>query len=226
MVIDSLSHAWMGKGGALEQVDNAAKRSQSKNTFGAWREVTPRHNSMVDAIIRFPGHVIATMRSKTEYVLEKDDRGKSVPRKIGIQPVQRDGLEYEFDVVCDLDLENNDLIIGKTRCDLLHGKIFRRAGKDIAAILTSWLDDGVDAPAPAPKVPPPAAVTETRPVSAPSGVDVDALAQAISAAKTLPELKEAANAIGRAKSKLPGPDVAHLRDLYSKAEAVIKRSAA
>lgn len=151
VVIDSLSHAWMGKGGALEQVDNAAKRSQSRNTFNAWREVTPQHNAMVDAIISAPLHVIATMRAKTEYVLEKDDRGKTVPRKVGIQPVQRDGLEYEFDVVADLDVENNDLIVGKTRCNVLHGKVYRKAGKDVADTLLRWLDDGAEAaPRPAP----------------------------------------------------------------------------
>lgn len=144
VVIDSLSHAWMGKGGALEQVDNAAKRSQSKNSFGAWREVTPQHNAMVDAIISAPLHIIATMRSKTEYVLETNERGKQVPRKIGIQPVQRDGLEYEFDVVADLEIENNDLIVGKTRCDELHGKVFRKAGKDVADILLGWLNDGTE----------------------------------------------------------------------------------
>lgn len=147
VVVDSLSHAWIGQGGALEQVDNIARRSQSKNSFGAWREVTPQHNAMVDAIVRAPLHVVVTMRAKTEYVLEKDDRGKTVPRKVGIQPVQRDGLEYEFDVVGDLD-ENNSLIVGKTRCPALAGKVFARAGKDIASHLTAWLTDGVDGPGP------------------------------------------------------------------------------
>lgn len=144
VVIDSLSHAWIGAGGALEQVDNAARRSQTKNSFGAWREVTPQHNAMVDAIVRAPLHVVATMRAKTEYVLEKDDRGKTVPRKVGIQPVQRDGLEYEFDVVGDLD-EGNNLIVGKTRCPALAGKVFAKAGKDIAGHLTAWLTDGAGA---------------------------------------------------------------------------------
>ncbi len=152
-VIDSLSHAWIGKGGALEQVDNAAKRSQSKNTFSAWREVTPQHNAMVDAIVRSPMHVIVTLRAKTEYVMEKDERtGKTAPRKIGVQPVQRDGLEYEFTVVADVEIENNDLIIGKTRCAALHGKVFRKAGKDFADILNAWLNDGGD-PASAPVAP-------------------------------------------------------------------------
>ena len=164
LVIDSLSHAWMGKGGALEQVDNAAKRSQG-NKFAAWRDVTPMHNALVDAILRSPMHVIVTMRTKTEYVLETNERGKQVPRKIGTQPIQRDGMEYEFDVVADVEQENHDLIIGKTRCSALDGKVFRKAGADVAKILSDWLTDGVEPP-PAPAPPPPPA---SAPVAKASG---------------------------------------------------------
>jgi cytidylate kinase len=150
LVIDSLSHAWIGTGGALEMVDNIAKRSQSRNSFNAWREVTPQHNAMVDAIIRAPLHVIVTMRAKTEYVMEKDERtGKTVPRKVGIQPVQRDGMDYEFDVVADVD-EDHNFIVSKTRCSTLADKVFKRAGTDVAGHLTAWLTDGSEAPASAP----------------------------------------------------------------------------
>lgn len=158
LVIDSLSHAWMGAGGALEMVDNAAKKSQSRNSFGAWREVTPIHNAMVDAILRAPLHVIVTMRAKTEYVLEKDERtGKTTPRKVGIQPVQRDGMEYEFDVVGDIT-EDHDFIVGKTRCPDLADRIFKKAGADVASVLTAWLTDGTEATA----KPAPASAIETQ----------------------------------------------------------------
>jgi hypothetical protein len=144
LIIDSLSHAWTGKEGALEQVDRVARRNQSGNTFGAWRDVTPRHNAMVDAIIGARLHIIATMRAKTEYVQEKNDKtGKTTVRKIGMAPVQRDGLEYEFDVVADLDQDNN-LIVGKTRCPALAGTVVPKAGREIAAKLTAWLEDGVE----------------------------------------------------------------------------------
>jgi len=156
IVIDSLSHAWMGKDGALEQVDRAAKRQSSGNTFMAWRDITPKHNRLVDTILNATAHVIVTMRTKTEYVLEENEKGKKVPRKVGLQPVQRDGLEYEFDVVGDLNLENQ-LTIGKTRCPVLAGQYFERPGKNVADILNAWITDGAPAPpppAPAPAVPP------------------------------------------------------------------------
>ena len=147
LVIDSLSHAWSGKDGALEQVDKAAKRSQSGNSFAAWREVTPHHNALVDAILQSKCHVIATMRTKTEYTLEENEKGKKVPKKIGMAPVQRDGVEYEFDVVADMNLEH-DLIVTKTRCHLIDGLIVNKPGNELAATLKGWLDGGT---APAPK---------------------------------------------------------------------------
>jgi hypothetical protein len=145
LVIDSLTHAWSGVGGALEQVDSIAKRSQSKNTFAAWRDVTPQHNALINAIIRAPMHVLVTMRAKTEYVMEKDERtGRTTPRKIGIQPDQRSGMEYEFDVVGDVDVDHN-FMVSKTRCKALDGKVYRHAGADVASLLATWLTDGVDA---------------------------------------------------------------------------------
>lgn len=155
IILDSLSHAWAGKDGALELVDRASRRAQTNNNFGAWRDVTPLHNSMVDTIIGAKIHIIATMRAKTAYVQEKDPKtGRTSVRKVGMAPVQRDGLEYEFDVVADIDTENN-LVIGKTRCPSIAGAVYNKAGKEVATKLKNWLSDGGSvrdaAPAPAPK---------------------------------------------------------------------------
>lgn len=151
IVIDSLSHAWMGKDGALEMVDRAAARSKSGNSFGAWREVTPQHNNMVEAIITSPCHVICTMRSKTEYVQDRDERGKTVIRKVGLQPVQRDGMEYEFDVVGDID-HAHQLIVTKSRIPTLSDAVISKPGADLAAQLRTWLDTGPEPVAPSPPV--------------------------------------------------------------------------
>lgn len=161
LIIDSLSHAWMGKDGALELVDRAAKRSQSGNSYVAWRDVTPLHNALVEAMIQSKLHLIVTLRSKQDYVQEKDEKtGKTVIRKIGLAPVQRDGLEYEFDVYGDLDQDNN-LIIGKTRCSVLTGQVIRRPGKPLAETLRGWLGSGPVEPAPQPSAPPPLPVMVT-----------------------------------------------------------------
>ncbi len=154
LVIDSLSHAWVGKDGALEQVDKAARRTQSGNNFGAWRDVTPQHNAMVDAMISSKMHIIGTMRAKTEYVQEKDPKtGRTTIRKVGMAPIQRDGLEYEFDVVADLDADNN-FIVGKTRCPQLSGAVVNRAGREVARTLKNWLTDGAPSEPPKPEARP------------------------------------------------------------------------
>jgi AAA domain len=137
-VCDSLSHYWMGPDGELEMVDNAAKASRSGNSFAAWKTVTPIHNQLVDTMLRSPIHILVSMRTKTEWVIEKDEKGKSVPRKVGLQPVMRDGIEFEFDVCGDID-QDNTLTITKTRCSALTGKSINRPGREMADVLKTWL---------------------------------------------------------------------------------------
>ncbi|HZE34069.1 MAG TPA: ATP-binding protein, partial [Actinoallomurus sp.] len=96
VIVDSLSHFWMGSGGMLEQVDHAAKRSYGGNSFGGWKEARPMERQMIDALLGYPGHVIVTMRTKTEWVVQENERGRKEPKKIGTKPEQRDGIEYEF----------------------------------------------------------------------------------------------------------------------------------
>lgn len=138
VVLDSLSHAWNGTGGLLEIVDQIAIRMKTSNTYAAWKDATPLQNRLVEAILRADLHVIATMRSKQDYVQEQDDRGRTRIRKLGMAPVQRDGFEYEFDVFMDMDMDNNG-IIGKTRCPALTNRVFAKPGADIAGILSEWL---------------------------------------------------------------------------------------
>ena len=139
VIVDSLSHAWMGKGGLLDQADSKGGR------FDAWKSLTPQQHQLVDAILSYPGDVIVTMRTKTEYVVEKNEQGKSAPRKIGMAPVQKESIEYEFDVACSMDMENT-LHVEKSRCAALNGAIIRKPGADLAATLRAWLSDGAPAP--------------------------------------------------------------------------------
>lgn len=146
VVIDSLSRFWGGHGGMLEIVDNAAKRSYGGQQIGGWKEARPIENDMIEAILGYPGHVIVTLRVKTAYEVTKVD-GKSVPVKIGLQPEQRNGIEYEFDVFGDMDQENN-LVISKSRCPDLTGKVINRPGPEVAATLLEWLSDGTSGHSP------------------------------------------------------------------------------
>ncbi len=141
IIIDSLTHAWVGKGGILEMHDDAVARQRTQNTYAAWKDVTPHHMALIDAMLQSRCHIIATMRSKTEYVQES---GKV--RKVGMAPVQRDGMEYEFDLIGDLNTDNT-LVVTKTRCSALNGAVIAKPGKELADTLKTWLGSGtVEAP--------------------------------------------------------------------------------
>jgi len=142
IIIDSLSHAWAGEGGLLEQVDNIAASSRSGNSYTAWRQVTPMHNKLIETMLNSPCHIIATMRSKTEYVITENDRGKKEPRKVGLAPVQRDGMDYEFGVVFDLGI-NHMAQVSKDRTSLFDGQVFMLS-EEVGAKLRDWLENGVD----------------------------------------------------------------------------------
>ncbi len=140
IAIDSLSHAWMGKGGALEEVDNVG--GFGGNKWSAWSKVTPKHQALIDKMLRCKAHLIATMRAKTAWETQTNDKGKKVPVKIGLQAVQRDGMEYEFDMVGELD-HSHTMRIEETRCAALEGT-WHRPGEEVATILREWLSDGTD----------------------------------------------------------------------------------
>lgn len=163
IILDSLTHAWNGTGGMLDLVDEIAKRKGAGNTFAAWKDATPIQNRLIDAIIGAPIHVIVTMRSKQDYAQDKDEKGRTVIRKVGMAPQQRDGFEYEFDVFLDIDIDHNG-IVSKTRCPALTDRVFAKPGKDIAGILAEWLKGEVPSTPqnggtrpPAPPAPKPAA---------------------------------------------------------------------
>jgi hypothetical protein len=141
VMIDSLSHAWEGVGGALDLVDQ--KADKGGNSFTAWKDVTPMHREMVEAILASPCDVIVTMRSKMDYVLEQDARGKMVPKKVGMAPIQRQGMEYEFDVVCDMDATHT-LTVSKTRCSAIDGQRVVKPGAAFMGPILAWLGKGDD----------------------------------------------------------------------------------
>lgn len=156
IVIDSLSHAWAGEGGLLDM--HSAFEQKEKNRFAAWRHVTPQHNRLVEKMLSSPAHVVATMRAKTEYAIEKDEKGQTSIRKVGLAPIQRDGIEYEFTIVFDLDIGHR-ATISKDRTGLLDGRIFVPDPK-IGREIREWLESGPNEAPAAP--PPPEAPEETR----------------------------------------------------------------
>jgi len=135
IIIDSLSAAWSGEGGILDQQGKAADTKYKGNGWAAWREFTPKHNALVEAMLKSPCHIIATLRSKTEYA-QVSENGKTVVKKLA--PIQRDGLEYEFTVFLDLSIEHN-ATASKDRTSLFDGQYFKPGG-DTGKKLLQWLN--------------------------------------------------------------------------------------
>lgn len=133
IILDSISHAWNGPGGLLEVHNQVVARQRTPNSYIAWAEVTPIQMRFIEAMIRADLHIIATMRSKTEYVMD----GKDV-HKVGMQSVQRDGMDYEFDVHGELNAAHR-LVIDKTRCPALSNAVIPNPGVALAQTLRAWL---------------------------------------------------------------------------------------
>lgn len=205
LVIDSLTHAWTGKGGALEEVD--ARGGNNKFTNG-WKVVTPKQTKLVDSIVAYDGHIIATMRSKMAYEIAERD-GKKVPMKIGLAPIQRDGMEYEFDVHIELTVDGS-MHVSKTRCPELRDGVGRY--EDLpkwATILKAWADGGAK---------PEAKPVSAQPLAPQPNVMVEQLEIAISETNNLPALER----LGQNIAKLP-PDTRNgIRPAYNKRAAELK----
>lgn len=135
IILDSISHAWAGKGGLLEQQSVLASRA-NENSYSAWRHITPKHNELIDAMLGSTAHIIATMRSKQEYVITKNG-DKTEIKKVGLSPIQRDGMEYEFTVVFDIDI-NHLAKSTKDRTGIFGEKIFK-IHEDTGKTLSDWL---------------------------------------------------------------------------------------
>lgn len=159
VVVDSMSMEWAGSGGALERVDRLTEQSNNKNAFSSgWRKVSPEHQLFMDAFVMAPTHIIGTVRTKTAYELVETDKGKKEPKRIGLQPVQRDDLEYNADVIFDLDQEKHTARLAKANA--AYSQALAQALEDegnmitprLAQKLAAWLAEGIVVP---PKLAPP-----------------------------------------------------------------------
>jgi hypothetical protein len=172
IIIDSLSHAWAGEGGALDMQGKIADKTG--NSWAAWRSVTPKHTALIEAMLQSPCHIIATMRSKMEYVQETEGGSKGKVKKVGLAPVMRDGIEYEFTVFMELD-QNHNGFIDKDRTQLFDNRIIEKPGAEMGRQLLDWMNRGVE-----PAAPP--VLKEQQ---------FQAFSESIAEAQTMDELKEA-----------------------------------
>lgn len=137
LIIDSLSHAWQE---LLAEVDRLANAKYKGNTWGAWSEGTPKQRRLLEAILQFPGHLFATMRSKTEWTTEEHN-GKKRPVRVGLAPEQGKGIEYEFTLLVELSTDHVCNVL-KDRTDKFQDKLITKPGEEFGKELAAWLNDG------------------------------------------------------------------------------------
>ena len=136
IIIDSITHEWDGTGGILDLHGN-----MPGNSFTNWAKMTPRHNAFVQKILESPCHIISTIRTKTDYTLTEKN-GKMVPEKVGLKGITRDGMDYEFTIVFDLDIKHNALAT-KDRTGLFADKPEAVITPDFGKRILHWCESGV-----------------------------------------------------------------------------------
>lgn len=166
LIIDSVSHAWAGEGGALDKQAAIAANSTSGNSYTAWRQPKKDQSQLMNTILQCKMHVISCIRAKTEYVQDKDDKGKTRVRKVGLGLITQGETDYEYTTVFML---NQDHVASSTkdRTGRFDGQFFTitpETGREVIR----WLDDAPEEPANAPQIEKASAPKET-----PAPVPVD-----------------------------------------------------
>jgi hypothetical protein len=138
LLIDSLSHAWRE---TKDEVDRITQASNSKNSILSWGKVSPKQKKLVDTILNYPGHVIVTMRSKTEWVIGEGKDGKIAPQKIGLAPEQGKGIEYEFDLLLELN-QDHFATVTKDHTSKYQDAVIEKPGEEFGVSLYEWLSSG------------------------------------------------------------------------------------
>lgn len=136
-VIDSITHEWAGEGGLLDKKDKLDSADRKKG-FNNWKPIGNEHNVFMNAILQSDIHVFATMRSKVSYIVENEG-GKQTPKKAGLAPIQRDGIEYEFTTL--FECENSYAVASKDRTNLWFGQQMQIT-EDTGRQLAQWLSSG------------------------------------------------------------------------------------
>ena len=133
IIIDSLSHEWFGSGGILD-----VHGSMVGNSFTNWSKLTPRHNALIETIVNSNIHTIATMRTKTEYVIQQVN-GKNIPEKLGVKAVQREDSEYEFTISFELN-KNYMALISKDRTGIFKNQPELILSEKVGKAIKDWCE--------------------------------------------------------------------------------------
>lgn len=140
IILDSSSHEWSGPGGCIEINEKLAQAKYKGNTWSAWNETTPRHDSFVQKVLQSRCHFITCTRSKMETVMTDDKKVK----KVGMKDIQREGWEYELTVSLNIDRDTHTAIASKDRTNLFENKAPFVITPETGKAIKEWCESGVD----------------------------------------------------------------------------------
>jgi hypothetical protein len=150
--IDGWSQYWSGTGGMLEQVDKSAAANRGDKFGGGWKSERPKERRMLDAILAAEFHIVSTMRVKTDYVQDEIQRnGQTVKtyKKVGMKPEQREGIDYEFDLVLAVDTDHTMTVEKTDMVTIPDGATWDRAGEEFSQLVVEFCDEGIRPKGPA-----------------------------------------------------------------------------
>jgi len=133
IIIDSISMEW-------EYILDAHSQLTG-NSYTNWARFTPRHQKFIQAILHADTHIICTLRSKQDYVLTENEKGKLAPEKVGMKAIQRDGTDYELTLMFELDIKHN-AITTKDRTGLFSGRLPFQITEDTGKEILNWCQTG------------------------------------------------------------------------------------
>lgn len=136
ILIDSISHAWEGMGGLLDMQQEAG------GTFQAWKKIKPDIQDFIRTLTQSDVHIIATIRTKQDFAVETTELGKTQIKKVGLKPIQKDDLEYEFQIVFSVDMEHH-ATPSKDNSNMFDGKTFKIT-EEVGEKIYQWLEEGID----------------------------------------------------------------------------------
>lgn len=138
VIIDQISHAWSGTGGVLD-IKEQAEKSSRYNSYTAWSVATPLHNRLIETLLTSPVHMISVMRSKMEYAMVTEGN-KTKIKRVGLAPVQRNDIEYEWTALLDIDRETHTARVGKSRTAALEDGIEYELSEELGQTMLKWLE--------------------------------------------------------------------------------------
>lgn len=147
IIIDTYTKFWSGDAGVLDRVAEIdASNATAKKAYGAWSEKEIiQKKSMIKDVADSRVHMIYCYRAKTEYLISKNDRGRTVIEAVGVKEDTQADVRYEHDVMLSISKDNWECTVVKDRIGYLELRLTSanpvepvsvQTGRDLAKIVS------------------------------------------------------------------------------------------